>query len=66
MVADTNFPIISPVSRVSIPIAHFPVLINLEKPLQNFITSSGKKSFPYTPLIPEIEIFTSLNQKRFL
>ena len=40
--------------------------INLEKPSQNLKTSLGEKSIPYIPLIPDIEIFTSLNQKRFL
>ena len=44
----------------------FPFLINLEKPSQNLKTSLGEKSIPYIPLIPDIEIFTSLNQKRFL
>ena len=58
--------IISPVGLVSLPMTHSPDFINVEKFSQNLKISFGTKSFPKTPLIPEIDIFTIQSHKGFL
>ena len=56
--------IIIPDGLVSLPITHFFDLINDEKLLENSITSFRLRSFPNTPLIPEIVFFNYTNSVR--